>query len=50
MTTDEQQTARREQDSDGREAGGALNDDETAGAGADAVPDKTTGSGGSEAD
>jgi hypothetical protein len=55
MTTDEQQTERREQDSDGREgqvseAGGALNDDETAVAGADAVPDKTTGSGGSEAD
>lgn len=31
------------------EAGGALNDDETAVAGADAVPDKTTGSGGSKA-
>lgn len=55
MSTDEQKPQRTEQDSDGQEgqvseAGGALNDDETAVAGADAVPDKTSGSGGSTAD
>jgi hypothetical protein len=55
VSTDEQKSQRDQQGSDGQEgqvsdAGGALNDDETAVAGADAVPDKTSGSGGSDAD
>lgn len=45
---DENAQPQREEDQQGQvsEAGGALTDDETALAGADAIPDKTTGTAG----